>query len=128
MTFPSASASVDQASRYTWASSSTDARALQSPDKSTRVAATLYDPNQVKLTLHFTAEYKGNIELYALDWDSTARREMVSVNGQTAVLSGAFNAGAWASFPIRVQAGATVTITVDRLAGANAVLSGAFLA
>jgi TRAP-type uncharacterized transport system fused permease subunit len=49
------------------------------------------------------------------------------VDGQTAVLSSAFNAGAWASFAINVPAGGTVTITVDRLAGANAVLSGVLL-
>jgi WD40 repeat protein len=125
--FSSASVSVDQASRYTWASSTADARALQSPDKSSRLAATLYDANQIRLHLSFTAPYSGNLELYALDWDSTARREMVSVNGQTAVLSGEFKAGAWLSFPISVVAGGTVAVTVDRLAGANAVLSGVFL-
>ena len=122
-----ASVSVEQASRYTWASSSADARALQSPDKSTRLAATLYDPNQIKLHLSFTAPYSGNLELYALDWDSTARREMISVNGQTAVLADDFSKGAWITFPISVGAGDTVTITVDRLAGSNAVLSGVFL-
>jgi hypothetical protein len=31
------------------------------------------------------------------------------------------------SFPISVAAGGTVTITVDRTAGVNAVLSGIFL-
>jgi hypothetical protein len=52
---------------------------------------------------------------------------MITVNGQTAVLSGAFSEGAWVSFPVEVAAGGTVTITVDRLAGNNAVLSGIFL-
>ena len=75
----------------------------------------------------FSTGYTGNIELYAVDWDSTARREMISVNGQTAVLSSSFNAGAWVSFPVTAQAGGTVTITVDPLAGPNAVLSGVFL-
>jgi len=123
----SAAVTVEQASRYTWASSTTDARALQSPDESTRIAATVYDPNQVRLRLSFTAPYTGNMELYAVDWDTSARREMISVNGQTAVLASEFNKGAWISFPISVAAGASVTITVDRLAGANAVLSGIFL-
>ncbi len=119
--------SVEAGGRYTWAASTTDARALQSPDESTRVAATVYDPNEVRLRLNFSAPYTGNLELYALDWDSTARRELISVNGQSAVLSGEFNKGAWVSFPITVAAGASVTVTVDRLAGANAVLSGIFL-
>ena len=84
-------------------------------------------PTRSSCSLSFNAAYSGNLELYALDWDSTARREMISVNGQTAVLSSSFNLGAWVSFPVSVQKGETVTITVDRLAGANAVLSGIFL-
>ena len=123
-----ASVTVEQGSRYTWAASPTEARALESPSKSTRVAAALYDPNELRLKLNFSEEYDGNLELYAVDWDSTARRELITVNGQTAVLSSDFEQGAWVSFPINVAAGATVMITVDRLAGANAVLSGIFLA
>jgi hypothetical protein len=78
--------------------------------------------------LHFTNAYKGNLHLYAVDWDTTARRETITVGTQTASLTGGnFNQGAWASVPISVGAGGTVTVTVDRLAGANAVLSGVFL-
>jgi hypothetical protein len=126
---PHSTASIVQGTRYQWATGTTDVRALQNPEKTitTRVAATLYDPNQIRVQLGFTEKYSGNLELYAVDWDSTARREMISVNGQTAVLSSEFNAGAWVSFPLNVQPGETVTITVDRLAGANAVLSGIFL-
>jgi hypothetical protein len=123
----SASLGLLRGSRYQWAPSTKEARALESPTKGTRTAAAYYDPNQIQLQLSFSAAYSGNLELYALDWDSTARRETISVNGQTAVLSSAFNAGAWVSFPISVLAGGTVTISVDRLAGANAVLSGVFL-
>jgi hypothetical protein len=122
-----ASLTVEQGSRYQWAPSTTEARALENPGKTAHVAAGLYEFNQIKLQLNFTAAYSGNIELYAVDWDSTARREMITVNGQTAVLSSAFNEGAWVSFPITVAAGGTVTIAVDRLAGSNAVLSGVFL-
>ena len=43
------------------------------------------------------------------------------------MLSGSFHNGAWVSLPVSVAAGGTVTITVDRTAGANAVLSGVFL-
>lgn len=122
-----ASLAVEQGSRYQWAPSTIEARALENPGKTARVAAGLYEFNQIKSQLNFTAAYTGNIELYAVDWDSTARRETITVNGQTAVLSSAFNEGAWVSFPISVAAGGTVTITVDRLAGNNAVLSGIFL-
>jgi hypothetical protein len=121
-------ASIVQGTRYQWAGETADVRALQNPEKPTsRAAATLYDPNQIRVQLSFSEKYSGSLELYALDWDSTARREMISVNGQTAVLSSEFSQGAWVSFPINVQAGEQVTITVDRLAGNNAVLSGIFL-
>jgi hypothetical protein len=122
-----ATPTVEQGTRYQWAPTTTDVRALQNPGKTARTAAGLYEFNEIKLQLNFTAAYSGNIELYAVDWDSTARREMITVNGQTAVLSSAFNEGAWVSFPISVAAGGTVTITVDHLAGNNAVLSGIFL-
>ncbi len=124
---PGATASVLQGTRYQWAPSTTDVRALQSQDKMTRVAATLYDPNQIQVQLSFTDPYSGNLELYALDWDSPGRRELITVNGQTATLSADFSQGAWVSFPISVAAGGVVTITVDRTGGPNAVLSGIFL-
>ena len=62
-----------------------------------------------------------------VDWDSQGRRETISVDGQSAVLSSDFSQGAWVSFPISVAAGETVSITVTRTAGGNAVLSGIFL-
>ncbi len=124
---PGATVTLLQGSRYVWASSTTDPRALESPDKSTREAATYYNGSEVRLRLSFTAAYKGELHLYALDWDSTARRESISVAGQTAFLSGDFHEGAWVSVPIEVAAGESLTITVKRIAGGNAVLSGVLL-
>jgi hypothetical protein len=127
MSLPGATLTVERGSRYQWAPVTTDVRALESPEKTTRIAATYYNASQIQVKLSFAAAYSGNLELYAVDWDSTARREAITVNGQTAVLSSSFHEGAWASFPISVAAGGTVTITVARTAGANAVLSGIFL-
>ncbi len=124
---PGASLTVEQASRYRWVGSTTDVRALQSPDQSTRTAATYYDPNEIKLKLSFNEAYSGNLHLYAVDWDSQGRREIITVNGQSAALSSDFTSGAWVSFPISVPAAGTVSITVTRTAGSNAVLSGIFL-
>ena len=121
---PGVSISLAQGNRYVWAPSTTDPRALERPDGLTREAATYYDPNQIRLSLTFSSAYTGNLHLYAVDWDSTERRERISVNGQTAVLSASFNQGAWVSLPVSVAAGGTVSIVVDRTAGANAVLSG----
>jgi hypothetical protein len=124
---PNAAVSLPQGSRYVWASSTSDVRALQSPDKLTREAATYYDSNQLRLTLTFNSAYTGNLHLYALDWDKQGRRETISVAGQTAALSSDFSQGAWVTFPVSVAAGETVSIVVDRTAGPNAVLSGIFL-
>jgi hypothetical protein len=123
---PSAEVSLTQGSRYQWAASTTDVRALQNPEKTTREAATYYG-SQIRLTLKFKSAFTGNVHLYAVDWETTARRELISVGGQTADLNASFNAGAWVSIPISVGAGEEVPIVVDRQAGTNAVLSGIFL-
>jgi hypothetical protein len=124
---PNATVSLTQGSRYVWSVSTKDVRALESPDKATRDAATYYANKQLSLTLKFNSAYTGNLHLYALDWDSHARRELISAGGQTAALSNDFNQGAWVTFPISAVAGETVPIVVDRTAGGNAVLSGIFL-
>ena len=92
-----------------------------------REAATYYDPNEVRVVLTFSSAFSGNLHLYAVDWDTTSRRETLSVNGtQVANLSADFSQGAWVTTPVSVSAGGTITVTVDRTAGANAVLSGIF--
>jgi hypothetical protein len=71
------------------------------------------------------------LHLYAIDWDSTDRRESITVNDgsgpHTVNITTDFSQGAWTSVPVTVAAGGTVTITVTRTAGINAVLSGIFL-
>ena len=103
---PGVTATLEQGSRYQWAANTTDVRALQSPDGLTRNAATYYDPNEIKLKLGFSAAYTGNLHLYALDWDTTARRETITVNDgsgpRSVALSSEFANGAWVSIPIKV--------------------------
>ena len=106
---------------------SSDVRALQSPDKSTREAATYYDSNQLRLALKFNSAYSGNLRLYAVDWDSQRSAGAGQRGRSDRRPVGHFNQGAWMTFPISVAAGETVPIVVDRTAGANAVLSGIFL-
>ena len=124
---PNAAVTLVQGSRAVQAATTTDPRALSDPTGTSRVAADYTDPNQVQVKLVFKSAYTGNVHLYSVDWDTTARRELVTVNGQTAELSSSFGQGAWVSFPITVAAGGTLPITVDRTAGASAVLSGIFL-
>ncbi len=128
---PGATLSLVKGARYQWSSSTTDVRALESPDATTREATCWYSYSQLELQLSFSSSYSGNLELYALDWDSLARSETIDVNDgsspQTADLASSFVEGAWTVFPIVVPAGGSVTITVQVTGGANAVLSGIFL-
>ncbi len=117
-------------SRRRWASSTADPRALESPDQSSRTAASWLDPSQIVLQLSFSSAYSGNLYLYAVDWNNLGRSEMVAVDGlQVAALSH-FQGGGWVVTPIDVAAGGMVTITVAKSGGGalrNAVLAGLFL-
>ena len=77
-----------QGSRYEWAQNTSEARALQGPEGSTRNAAIYTIPTQIRVQLNFSSAYSGNLHLYAVDWDKQTRREMITVNGQTAVAVG----------------------------------------
>src|ERR1700693_1739681 len=131
ISLPQSSLVLDQGGRYQWSSGTTAVQALQSPDATTRRAACFYDGNQIILHLTFTPAYSGNLHLYAVDWDALGRRETITVNdgagARSANLSTDFSQGAWVNAPINVAAGSTVTVTVTRTAGLNAVLSGIFL-
>jgi hypothetical protein len=129
---PNGSATLTRGARYVWDGNSSDARALQAPDKSSRRATTYYDGDELRLLLSFNAAYAGILHLYAFDLDSRGRRETIFVDDgsgtvRPAYLSSDFTPGAWVPLPINVGAGGSVSITVDRTAGANAVLSGVFL-
>ena len=128
---PQATIALEQGVRATWAAPTTDVRALQAPSGSERRATTLADTSQVRVRLTFPAAYSGTVHLYAVDWDSTTRRQNVIVTdgttSKTVAITTNFNAGAWMHFPVSVGAGGSVLITVNRVAGANAVLSGVFL-
>jgi hypothetical protein len=125
---PGVSASLVQGRPYVWASSTSDVRALEYPDRSARAATTYYDSSQVKVQLSFSSAYSGNLELYAVDWDSEGRSETITVNGQTANLAN-FTQGGWVTFPINQGQNTSLTITVTNTDpyGSNAVLSGIFL-
>jgi hypothetical protein len=122
---------LDRGSRYTWTASTTSARALTSPDQSTRKATTIADDNQVRLHLTFQNAYAGSLKVYAYDWDSTSRRESVVVNDgsgpRTADLASDFSQGVWITAPVNVPAGGVVTITVTSNNSSPPVISGVFL-
>ncbi len=122
-----------QGARYTWAATTTDVRALQSPTTLERRSQTWYDVDSLRMRLDFSAPYNGTLHLYAVDWDAFGgnRYEDITVNDgsgpRKVSLSFSFVPGAWVHVPIAVGAGGSVTITVDRTAGNSAVLAGLFL-
>jgi subtilisin family serine protease/fibronectin type 3 domain-containing protein len=122
---------LDQGGRTVWASPTTDVRGLQNPAATERRAATWWDNTQIRAHVTVSTAYSGTLHLYAVDWDSTARRQNVTVSDgtttKTVSITSSFNGGAWMHFPVSVGAGGTVSITVDRTAGVNAVVSGLFL-
>jgi hypothetical protein len=120
------SVSVIKGSSYVWATGTSDVRALQNAAGTSRNAATYYDPDQIDLQLNFSSAYSGNIELYAVDWDSLGRTETITVGSQSQGISD-FSNGAWLTFPINQAAGSTLTISVLNTGPVNAVLSGLFL-
>jgi len=128
---PAATLVWEQGSRAVWQSPSSEARALEAPDEGSRRLTTGYHPSQLRLRLDFSAPYSGDLHLYAVDGDTSVRRQVVTLSGgdssQQVAITTDFSQGAWMHFPVDVVAGESLTISVDRTAGANAVLSGLFL-
>jgi subtilisin len=128
---PNATLTVEQGTRFVWANPTTDVRGLQSPDQSQRRAATWFDDTQLRLRLDFNAAYSGTMHLYVVDWDSTTRRQNVTVTDgtttKTIAMASSYNAGAWLHFPISVPAGGSVHITADYVAGYNPTINGILL-
>ena len=113
---------------YTWAGSTTDPRALQDAGGSGRIAACWYSPSSFTVDVNLTDGQTHDLELYFLDWDSTARSEKVQISNAStgAVLNTetvtSFHSGVYLDWAVS----GNVDIKFTRLAGANAVLSGLF--
>jgi hypothetical protein len=127
---PNASLVVEQGGRHAW-TGTISLRALELPDQAARRAAALYHATQLRLRLDFDVAYVGDLYLYLVDWDTTARRVTVTVtdgaSSRSYSINSRFDNGLWLHAPIQVAAGGALRITVDRAAGTNAVLSGLFL-
>ena len=116
-------------STYTWASSTTDPRALQVAGGASRIAAAWYAATSFTVDVDLTDGQQHDLELYFLDWDKQGRSEQVQItNAATgAVLStqtvSSFQSGIYLDYAIS----GNVLITFTKEAGTNAVLSGLFL-
>ncbi len=114
---------------YTWSSTTSDPRALQTAaSASTRIASTYYATGSFTINLDLTDGNTHQVSLYLLDWDSTSRAETVTIRdaASNAVLDtetySSFHNGGYAVWILKGH----VTIQVTKTAGANAVVSGVF--
>jgi hypothetical protein len=113
---------------YTWSANTTDVRSPASLGGVARPAACVY--HGTRFTLHLNASDKTSyiLSLYLLDWDSSARSQMIMVRDavSNAVLAqnvvSSFHDGVLVSYVVS----GSVLIEISRVAGANAVLSGVF--
>src|SRR5712664_430300 len=123
-----ASFAVQNQQNYTWTSSTTDPRALQTGSGTGRIASTWYNGSTFTFDVNFTDGTTHRFALYALDWDSTARAESIQIvdANSGAVLDtrniSLFNNGIYLIWNLSGH----VKIYVTRTAGSNAVISGAF--
>lgn len=111
---------------YTWSSTTTDPRAVQTaPGAGSRIAATLYSSSSFTLDVNLSDGQSHQVALYMVDWDSTGRAQTVQLSDGTtgAVLDtqtvSGFHNGQWLVWNITGH----VKITITRTAGMNAVAS-----
>jgi len=101
-----------------------DVRALETPDETQRRATCYWGDSTIELVIP-EGDYR--LALYLLDWDSTARTENITVtdaSGYVKVTVSGFHDGKYVFFNVT---GGTVTISLKKVSGANAVISGIFL-
>jgi hypothetical protein len=113
---------------YTWAASSSDARApLKGASSVDRIASAWYS-GAFTIDLNLIDGQPHQVSLYCVDWDSTQRAQTVQIldAGTLAELDmrpvAGFNGGVYLTWTVKGH----VVIQVTRTAGANAVVGGVF--
>jgi len=128
--YPSyAQVTISNAQAYTWASSTTDVRALQkASNPADRIAATWYSSTNFTIDANLTDGLTHEIALYALDWDNENRVERVDVidaSSQTILDTRTvsnFRIGEYLVWNVQGH----VTFRVTNLGSGSGVLSGIF--
>ncbi len=125
---PYATFALQNQSNYTWASSTTDPRALQTGSGTGRIAATWYLSGTFTIDVNLTDGNSHRFALYAVDFDTSARRETIQVvdANTNAVLDtrtlSSFSNGVYLVWNVSGH----VKINVIWTGGFNAVVSGVF--
>ena len=123
-----AQVSVAGQTSYTWASSTSDVRALQRANGSGRIAAAWYNNTGFDITLNLTDGQTHDVAFYAVDWDSSSRAQRFDVYdtlGGT-LLSSQTMTGFHNGQYIVFRLSGNVRVRVTKIAGNNAVVSGLF--
>lgn len=130
LSYPSyATVTISNASTYTWASSTTDVRALQrASNPATRVAAAWYASTNFTIGVNLTDGNTHEIALYGVDWDNEGRDERIDVidTASGTVLDSRtlsnFRIGEYVVWNVQ----GNVTFSVTNLGPGNCVISGIF--
>ena len=113
----------------TWASSTTDVRALYtSATSTTRIAATWYNTTTFLIDLVFNDGNQHQLALYCLDWDTTQRAETVAVQDANGVLLNTQNMTNFhnGDYLVWQLSGHVQILVTTKTSSANAVVSGLF--
>ena len=117
------------ATPFTWASSTTDVRALlRAAPGTSRIAATWFSNSSFVIDMVFHDGLPHGVAMYFLDWDSSVRTETVSIVDAGGVLLNSQNVRNFHNGQYLVwQLSGHVQIRVSNTnPGANAVVSGLF--
>jgi hypothetical protein len=123
-----ASFAVQNQRNYTWASSTTDPRALQNGSNTGRIASQWFTYSTFTFDVNFTDGKTHQFALYALDWDSTTRAESVQiVDANSSVVLDTRNVSLFHNGLYLIwNLSGHVKINVTLTGGSNATISGAF--
>ncbi|MGV3772346.1 MAG: chitobiase/beta-hexosaminidase C-terminal domain-containing protein [Verrucomicrobiales bacterium] len=113
---------------WTWNSTTTDVRGLQTPDGSSRIGSCWYTGSSMDINFNFTDSNVHRVALYFCDWDNAGRSQTVEVidgnsgaTGYSTTLSG-FGGGRYLIFDLK----GSVKVRVTKGSGPNAVVNGVF--
>ena len=115
-------------SNAVWASKTSDPRALQYANGTSRIAACWYASSSFTINVNLTDGQTHDLALYALDWDKGSRSEQIQISNAStgAVLDtesiSSFSNGIYLQWAVS----GNLAIKVTHSGGTNAVISGLF--
>jgi hypothetical protein len=115
-------------SSWTWASSTSDVRALQKRNAVDRIAATWFSTSTYSIDVYLTDGQNHKVAIYGVDWDSRGRAQTVDVlDAGTGIVLDTRSMSNFVNGQYLVwNLSGHVVLRVTHNAGINAVLSGLF--